>query len=351
MRLFSRRLGPTAAAVLLLSTGYFLGQVRTDPLAAQPARSGVVPAAGETAADKPLPADRRVIAYVYGSTPITREEFGEYLIQQVGRDKVRLFVNRKIIETAASRQNIVVTPQEVDAIIDQDCGKLGMDKKQFVENVVKGKYGKSVEEWKDDVIRPRLILQAMCKSQIKLEEAELRRVFENLYGEKVICRVILWAPDQKQEAFKRYDAIRRDEAAFDDAARSQVSSDLAARAGYVDPIGRNSGPGTAKIEEIAFRLKDGQLSEIIDTPGGLLVIKRVKSIPAKTDVAFESVRPALIKELTDRQIEQEVPKVFARLSEEAKPLYVLPPKDETSKETEDRTRRLLGVDPAALEKK
>jgi PPIC-type PPIASE domain len=351
MRLYSRRLGPTAAAVLLLGTGYILGQIRTEPLAAQQAKSGVVPAAGATAADKPVPADRRVIAYVYGSTPITREEFGEYLIQQVGRDKVRLFVNRKVIETAAARQGIVVTPQEVEAIIDQDCGKLAMDKKQFVETVIKGKYGKTEQEWKDDVIRPRLILQAMCKSQVKLEEAELKKVFENLYGEKVICRVLLWAPDQRQEAFKRYKEIRDHAEAFDDAARSQINSDLAARGGYVDPIGRHSGAGTAKIEEIAFQLKDGQLSEIIDTPGGLLIIKRVKSIPAKTDVTFESVRSALIKELTDRQIEQEVPKAFARLSEEAKPLYVLPPKDETTKETEDRTKRLLGVDPAALERK
>ena len=49
----------------------------------------------------------------------------------------------------------------------------------------------------------------------------------------------------------------------------------------VDPIGRNSGPGTAKIEEIAFRLKDGQVSEMIDTGNGLMVIKRIKAIPPR----------------------------------------------------------------------
>jgi PPIC-type PPIASE domain len=351
MRLFSRRLGPTAAAGLLLGTGYFLGQAHTNPLAAQPAKSGVVPAAGTASAEKPLPADKRVVAYVYGSTPITREEFGEYLIQQVGRDKIRFFVNKKIIEAAAARQNIVVTPQEVDAIIKQDCGKLGMDTNQFLETVVKGKYGQTIDEWREEVIRPRLVLQAMCKSQIKVEEADLKKVFENLYGEKVVCRVILWAPNQREDAFKRYNEIRKSEEAFDDAARSQLSSDLAARAGLVDPIGRYSGPGTAKIEEIAFRLKDGQLSEIIETPGGLLVIKRVKSIPARTDVTFESAREALVKELTDRLMEQEIPKMFAKLNEEAHPLFVLAPKDETTKEVEDRSKRLLGVDPAALEKK
>jgi PPIC-type PPIASE domain len=351
MRLFPRYSRPLAAAALLVGLGYLLGQVHTSPLAAQPAKSPVVPAAGTVPAEKPLPADRRVVAYVYGTTPITREEFGEYLIQQVGRDKIRFFVNKKIIEAAAARQGVVVTPQEVDAIIEQDCAKLGMDKAQFVKNVVEGKYGQSVQEWREEVIRPRLLLQAMCKSQIQVTEAGLKQVYENLYGEKVVCRVILWAPDQRQDAFKRYKEIRDHEEAFDDAARSQLNSDLAARGGLVDPIGRNSGPGTAKIEEIAFRLKDGQLSEIIDTPGGALVIKRVKSIPARTDVTFERVREALIKELTDRQTEQEIPKLFARLTEEARPLYVLAPKNETREETEARSKRLLGVDPAALEKK
>src|SRR5688572_1825505 len=111
MRLFSRRLGPAAGAVLLVGLGFVLGHLRAERLAAN---------------SPPVP-DKRVVAYVYGSTPITREEFGEYLIHQVGREKVRLFVNRKIIETAAARQNIVVTPQEIDSIIDQDCGKLGMN--------------------------------------------------------------------------------------------------------------------------------------------------------------------------------------------------------------------------------
>ena len=63
--------------------------------------------------------DKRVIAYIHGSTPISREEFGDYLIQLFGRDRVRLYVNRRIIEAAAAKRGIVVTPQEVSAVIDQ----------------------------------------------------------------------------------------------------------------------------------------------------------------------------------------------------------------------------------------
>jgi parvulin-like peptidyl-prolyl isomerase len=351
MRPLSRRLAPVMGAAALLGVGYILGQLGSDPLAAQPAGKGVVPAAGTAPAGPAAVAgDKRVIAYIYGTTPITREEFGEYLIHQFGKGRVRLYVNRRIIEMAAAKRNIVVTPQEIDAIIDQDCGRLGMNKQQFIKVVLEQKYGKTIEEWREDVIKPRLILQAMCKGALKLEEEELKKVYENLYGEKVVCRIILWPKDQADQAFKRYDTIRKSDDAFDDVARNQLHSDLAARGGQVDPIGRHSGPGTAKIEEIAFKLKDGQLSEVIDTGAGTLVIKRVKSIPARTDVTYESVRELLIKELTDRLMEQEVPKMFARINEEAKPLFIMAPKDETRKELEDQSRR-LGVDPTQFEKK
>ena len=351
MRPLSRRLGPVAAAALLVGVGYIFGTLKSDPLAAQPA--GKVVSAGGTAPAAPPPAaggDKRVIAYIHGSSSISREEFGDYLIQLFGRDRVRLFVNRRIIEAAAAKRGIAVTPEEVSAVIDQDCAKLGMNKADFLKTVLTQKYGKTELEWREDVIKPRLMVQAMCKDQLNLSEPELRKVFDNIYGEKIQCKVILWPKGAQKDVLRVYDAIRSSDAAFDDAARNQPYSDLQAKGGKIDPIGRHSGPGTAKIEEIAFRLKDGQVSEMIDTGNGILIIKRIESIPPKTAVTFESQKPALVRELTDRQMDQLVPQMFAKLNAEAKPLFILSPKDETREEMEERSRRLLKTDPAALEK-
>lgn len=348
MQFLFRRLVVTLGAIAMLAIGFLLGQSHSEPLAAQQPGTGVVPATGTAPA--PAAADRRVVAYVYGNIPVTREEFGDHLIQQYGRDKVRLYVNRKVIEMAAAKRNIVVTPAEIQAIIDDDCKKLGVKKEDFVHTVLKQKYGKTLDEWREDVIKPRLILQAMCRDSIKINEADLKKVYDNLFGEKIQCKIILWQLEERKTAFSRYDTIRKSDKDFDEAARTQVHSDLAARGGLVDPIGRNSGPGTAKIEELAFNLKDGQLSELIETPGGIMVIKRVGSIPAKTDVSFEAVKPALIKEFTDRQMEIEIPKMFAAINEEAKPLFILAPMNETTQERDARSR-LLGVDPSKLEKK
>src|SRR4051812_39831288 len=110
MRPLFRRLGPTAAAIVLLGVGFFVGSMQSDPLAAQPAAKGVVPAAGTAPAAPAADAgDKRVIAYINGSMPITREEFGDYLIGMYGKERVRLYVNRRIIETAAAQKGITVT--------------------------------------------------------------------------------------------------------------------------------------------------------------------------------------------------------------------------------------------------
>ena len=354
MRPLFRHLAPTAAAVVLLGVGFFFGATQSSPLSAQPGAKGVIPAAGTAPAAPVAPAaeagDKRVIAYINGSTPVTREEFGDYLIGMYGRDRVRLYVNRRIIESAGAAKGITVTPQEVDAIIEQDCTKLGMDKARFVEIVLTQKYGKTLKEWREDVIRPRLILQAMCRAQLKIDDVEMKKVYDSLYGEKIQVKVIVWPKERERDLARVYDRIRSSDQDFDDAARTQPYADLARLGGKVDPIGRHSGPGTAKVEEIAFRLKDGQVSEMIDTGNGLMVIKRIGAIPPKSDVTFEQKRKELEKEVTDRQMDVEVPKMFAKLNEVAKPLFVLTPKDETSKEVEDRSKR-LGVDPKMFEKK
>src|SRR5262249_1943986 len=46
----------------------------------------------------PLSAQRaqpgHVVAYIYGNTPITREELGEYLIERLGAERIDFLVNR-----------------------------------------------------------------------------------------------------------------------------------------------------------------------------------------------------------------------------------------------------------------
>src|SRR5262245_17748330 len=75
--------------------GFWLGHGGSQP--AMFAQTPAVPPPPPPAA-VPSEYAQRVVAYIYGNTPLTRQDLGEYLIERFGTDKIDLFVNKKIIE-------------------------------------------------------------------------------------------------------------------------------------------------------------------------------------------------------------------------------------------------------------
>ena len=84
------------------------------------------PALAEPPAPRPLPTSvnagptRRVVAFIHGNVPVYRDELGDYLIARGGMEKVELLVNRRVIEAATARLRITVTPDEIEAGLNDD---------------------------------------------------------------------------------------------------------------------------------------------------------------------------------------------------------------------------------------
>jgi RNA polymerase sigma factor (sigma-70 family) len=97
------------------------------------------------------------VAVIEGDTPLTREEFADYLIRRYGAEKLELFVNLRIIETACARKGITVTEAEIDAAIRDDLKTMNLTEEAFRKQFLK-QYNKNLVEWREDVIRPRLLL-------------------------------------------------------------------------------------------------------------------------------------------------------------------------------------------------
>src|SRR5260221_4326331 len=138
-----------------------------------------------------------------------------------------------------------------------------IDRATFVKEILK-KRGQTLYELKEDVIRPGLMLKEMCKGDIKVDEAELKKIFDARYGAKVQCRMILWKENELRIAQQAWDRIRKSEAEFATAAMQQATPSLASVGGMVPPIGHaeSTSEGTSIVEKIAFRLKPGDVSEI-----------------------------------------------------------------------------------------
>jgi hypothetical protein len=212
---------------------------------------------------------------------------------------------------------------------------LNVSKDEFVQTILTKRYQKSLNVWRQDVIKPRLQLSKLCMRQIKVTDADLKSLYENRYGEKAKCKVVIWPNDQEQSARREYAKFRESTKAYPDRleeawyemSRQNSDIDLALKGGSIAPIGRNSGPESAAIEKLAFSLTAGQISELVKIEGtGLVVVRRVGTEPAAKDIRFEDVKDNLRKQFIERRLEREVVNYFAKLKLEAKPNILL--KDE-----------------------
>jgi parvulin-like peptidyl-prolyl isomerase len=263
----------------------------------------------------------RVVAYIYGSVPITREDLGEYLIARMKQEKVENLVNRRIIDVACQKRGIEVTEAEVEAALIRDLEPIKLSKADFVQKILKQR-GTTLYEYKEDVLKPALMLTKICQPQIKVTDDEVRLAFNAAYGEKRDCRIILWPKDEERVALKEYEDIRKSEEGFDRKARTQATAGLAATGGRIKPIAHNAGIHE-EVEKAAFSLQPGEISALINTKEGIAVLKMDKVIPPDTSVKFEDKREALYKEVFDRRLQAELPKMFMTLREEAKPVFIL----------------------------
>jgi hypothetical protein len=266
---------------------------------------------------------RRWVAVLYdGTLPLTREELGEYLIARYGAEKLELLVNKRIIEEAAKAQKIMISDSEVDADLATTLEGLSINQTEFVTKVLKA-YRKTLYEWKEDVIRPKLMMTKLVQNRVNWTEDDLRKAYNAHYGERVEGRVILWPPEEKKVALMEYSKIRDSEEEFARKAKCQASKQLSASGGKIDkPIGHDT-TGSLPLERAVFSLNEGEVTEVLQVPEGWVVFKCDRRLPADTTVNVGSVRDNLIKEIVIKKTQIEIDRAFKDMKEKAKPRLLL----------------------------
>jgi hypothetical protein len=331
-RAFSRA-GHSALALTVVGVGAFcLGRLLP---ASNCAAQGPAPAPSSAGTGDP---GKRVVAYIYDTIPITREELGEYLIQRYGPEKLDLLVNKRIIEKVCAEQGIEVTAAEIEAGLQDDLKGVSVNKADFVNRVL-AQYHKTLYEWKEDVVRPRLLLTKLCRQNVKIFEEDIRNQFESEFGEKVDCRALIYPESElKSLEGERYQKIRSSDAEFDHAARNQPLPGLALTGGQIKPVSHHS--GAENVEKVAFSLQPGEVSEMIQTPQGILILKCIQRIPPDTTHKLDDERERIIQVVTEKKLEKEIPNYFKTLRASAKPIEYMKPQD-TEKDLRENVEKTL----------
>ncbi len=268
----------------------------------------------------------RVVAYINGNMPITREDLGEFLIQRFGAERIEILVNRRIVDLACQARGVTITDVEVQAQLSNDLKSIGptVTEKDFEQQILK-RFNKTLFEWKEDVVRPKLALAKICRKQIVVTEEDIRKGFEARYGDKVGCRMIVLEKGDKHK-YQVWEKVSENEEQFSEHARKQFIPALAAKGGEVPPIHKHF--GDPNVEREAFSLKVGQVSRLLEMPDGTSVILKCdKLIPADTLRKLSEERLALHKEITEFKLNQEIPRMFKQLRDEARPVILLRPRD------------------------
>src|SRR5471032_481584 len=95
-------------------------------------------------------------------------------------------------------KNVYVTDAEVDMQFREELKGFGpnMTAQDFTNQVLK-RFNKSLFEWKEDVIRPKLLLARLCQPMVEVTQQDLLNAIEARYGPKVQCRMIAFAKDDR----------------------------------------------------------------------------------------------------------------------------------------------------------
>ena len=111
----------------------------------------------------------------------------------------------------------------------------------------------------------------------------------------------------------------------------------------IQPIGRHT-TGNEEFEKEAFSLKPGEVSAVIGTPEGPVIIKCDGRIPPEKDKTLEGERASLEKEVFEKKVAAEIPVLFKELRDQAHPTLIL--KKYTSEEDWLRDIRQELAEPA-----
>ncbi len=287
-----------ACSVLTLGiVGSFLGLEAQTPLTGTPQ-------------DK----NNSVVAVVNGVS-ITRQQLADELIARKGRTQLEALVHRTLIEQTCKGKGITITEKEVqDELVSEMKASASANLDDFEKSMLKVR-GTTLLEYREDVLRPRLMVDKLAATQLTLTEEDLKREFACRFGAQAAIRMITFRDERF--AKKTWGEINNNPDLFIRHAKQQENPDLAASAGMMIPFGRHTTHDI--IEQRAFKLNTGEISEVMQmAQGTYVIILKEGEVPAKTNVTFEQKKEELRVSAMEKKRRVEVPKIIDELKKQAK---------------------------------
>ncbi|MDD5101966.1 MAG: peptidylprolyl isomerase [Endomicrobiaceae bacterium] len=256
-----------------------------------------------------------VFCFVFFSGCVQKED----IIAQVGGEK---------ITTESFSERLMATPPAYQAYINTEPGR-----KQFADLLVREKlilesakqagigkreeYKKAVTNFKEeqkrqlkdyeDGIMMEMYIKEIQANSITASESEINKYYEENINDfenpiAIVAKHIL--VPTKEEADIALDRIKKGEP-FEKVAKDMSTDKISAeRGGIIGPF--KKGELVKEFEDVVFKLKKGEVSDIVETPFGMHIITKVseeKLPPITQDVAKVEIKKIIEKNKFEKWFE------------------------------------------------
>ncbi len=275
-----RRLSATVNAAALIALLAFASVVTAAPQT-QPAP------AGQSADEQHM----RIMAVVNGQQ-ITRQQLAQETLRRFGEPVIESMINNQLISRQCQAEGIAVTQADIDAEIQRRADKFGMSSQKYVE-LICSERDLSPQKLRNEIIWTELALRRLASSMTQVSDEDVQRQLESEFGPKVQVRAIaLETPEQARQILvqARANPEQFSRLAID----HSVDPNSASVGGLLPPLRRNM--GEPELENAAFALEVGQVSDVIELSGQYIIIKCERHYqaselqPEQQTLAMERIR-------------------------------------------------------------
>ncbi len=238
------------------------------------------PAAATTAVSGkpfgPAPESKLRVVAIVNRDEITCAELGKECLAHYGNETLDGLVSKELIVEHCERLHVTVTAQEVQAEIDRLAKQFQLPTDQWLKMLEKER-GVKPRQYGNDVIWPLLALKKVAQSELVVTKAEIEQGFQSEFGPAVKVRLIAISDEKKARSVLAQARAQPEE--FGALAR-KYSEDVnsASANGLVQPIRHHVGDKI--LEDVAFRLKEGEVSPLVPVGEMYVILMCEGQVPA-----------------------------------------------------------------------
>lgn len=298
---------------------FFKGKKSDNASAVASSRSTGAPTNGGQGEQK-----QQLMAVVNGEQ-INRNDLARDCLQHYGADLLDTLVNKELIVQGCKQRGLQVTPQEVQAEIERNAERFNLPVDQWL-NLLKEERRLTHQQYAQDIIWPTLALRKLAAAQLEVTQQELQEGYETQFGRSVQARIIVCKDLNLAKKLQAQAAQNPDD--FGNLAKDfSIDTNSASSKGLIQPIRMHL--GDKNIEQAAFRLKPGQVSDVISVgsaqPGNenfvqYVILKCEAQIPPHEipQKDREKVHQTMVEAIRDKKLRVASTELFEQLKQAAR---------------------------------